>query len=360
MTTYHQVLDSAGPGDATTHVALQTRHGLRGLGRGDVFARSIEPDTDAGVGLLQDLPLGRPTDVVIYHSSLGSPEVTEAMLRRPEQLVLVHHGTDPPTVIPESDLSSAAILPTGQSSLALLRCRVTLAITFSEVDADELVQLGYTGVHVAANGFRPGRLAGLPIDADTELELGRTVGVPFVLSMSELLPDNCQHVLLQALHVLQSVHRVELGLVLVGSAPNAPYARALHDLTRSLRLQYVWFAGPQSDSSLATIYRHTRSFCSASRQTGGFGLHPLEAMAFGVPAIVREAGSTADTAGPGALVLPYESGPLMFAEALLMVDQDDGLRSSLIDAGFHRVDEYLTASPTQSVAEIIAGAGLAS
>ena len=57
-------------------------------------------------------------------------------------------------------------------------------------------------------------------------------------------------------------------------------------------------------------------FASASVHEG-LGIPPLEAMAFGVPAIVRDAGATVETVAGGALVLPFGAGPLMFAEAIL-------------------------------------------
>ena len=359
MTTYHQVLVGAAPGDAITSMALQTRTELRRLGPSEIFARFIEPASASQVGALGDLPVGRPRDILIYHSSFGDPEVTRALLRRPERLVLVYHNITPAEFFTDTDPAFAAGLEWGRYELSLLKDRVVLAIADSRFNADELIRLGYTGVRIMAIGVRPRRLADSSNDPETELTLDEIVGVPFVLNISQLLPHKCQHVLLQAVHILQSVHRVELGLVLVGQARSATYERALNQLARSLRLRHIWLAGRQSDSSLATIYRRARVFGSASRHEG-LGIPPLEAMAFGLPAVVRDAGATAETVGRGALVLPAASGPLMFAEALLAAHEDDRLRSSLIDSGFQRVSEFSAARSTRSLAEIIEAAGLAS
>lgn len=360
MTTYHQVLFAARPADATTDIALQMRGDLLRLGPSEVFARSVAADTDPSVRAFADLPLGGPTDVVIVHSDLGGSEMATELLRRPERLVLAYHGIGPNEPLTHTDPALTVGRAREGDELALLRQRVSIAIADSEFDAGILVELGYTGVHVAGSVVRPDRLAGLPTDDDTDLELDQSVGVSFVLGIATLLPHNCQHVLLHALHLLQSVHRAELGLVLVGSTPDQQYAQALHQLTHNLRLQHVWFAGSRSNSSLATIHRRARVFSSASRQERGGGLHPLEAMAFGVPTVIRDGGGTAETVGRGALVLPHTSGPLMFAEALLMVDQDDPVRSSLIDAGFDRIREHLATNSTPSVADVIEAAGLAS
>lgn len=360
MTTYHQLLCTAEPADAITNMALQMRDDLRRLGESEVFARSTGIDTEPSVRVFQDLLPGRPTDVLIIHSSLGDPEMARELLRRPERLVLVHHGIGPLGPLTDADVRLAVGRTHEGNELTLLRPRVSIAIAISELDAGTLLGLGYNRVHVARSAAHPGERAKLSTDDEADVDLGNTVGVSFVLNVSPLLPEECQHVLLHALHVLQSVHRAELGLVLVGSTPDPQYAQALHALTRSLRLRHVWIAGPRSGSALATIHRHARMFSSAGQQVDRVGLNPIEAMTFGVPAVVRDAGTNADIVGRGALVLPTSSGPLMFAEAMLMIHQDESLRSSLIAAGFHRARRYLASNSAQSVAEIIAGAGLAS
>ena len=58
VTTFHQVLVGAGPGDAITNMALQTRDELRRLGPSEIFARFIEPESASAVNALQHLPLG--------------------------------------------------------------------------------------------------------------------------------------------------------------------------------------------------------------------------------------------------------------------------------------------------------------
>lgn len=357
MTTYHQVLGTAGPDDEIAEMALQLSDELRRLGPSEVFARSVQVGTDSSVRALQELPPGGPADVLIIHANLGDPEAASALLRRPERLVLAYHGIGSP----KSSADTEAALTDGRAPerevLGLLRQRVSIAIAASESDAGELVELGYTAVHVAHRGVRPGRLAGLPTHVATDVELDEAVNVPYVLGISDLHPHNCQHVLLHALHVLQSVHGTELGLVLVGPAADGPYAHALHQLTRSLRLRHVWFAGVRSGSSLATIHRRARVFGNASQQEYPDERHPLAAMSFGVPTVVRDSETTV---GHGGLVLPRTSGPLMFAEAILMVDRDDRVRSSLIDSGLHRTSAYTAAPSARTVAEIIETAGLES
>jgi glycosyltransferase involved in cell wall biosynthesis len=355
---FHQVIVGSGPGDAITQMALEIRSDLRELGSSEIFARFIDPAMGDQIKSLSDLPSGRPNDVVIYHSSYGDPEVTRALLRQRNRLVLVYHNVTPSEHFVDHDPTFAAGLEWGRHELSLLRNKVVLATADSRFNADELVELGFRDVQVIAAGLRPDRLATVAPSADTVRTLQHEVGVPYVLNVSQLLPHKCQHVLIQALHVVQSIHGAEIGLVLVGPPRSPSYARGLVELARRLRVRNLWFAHRQSDASLSTIYRSARVFASASVHEG-LGIPPLEAMSFGVPAVVRDAGATAETVAGGALLLPKGAGPLMFAEAILAVHQDENLRSSMTCAGLERITELTAAIDDSGLVEILESAGLA-
>ncbi len=359
MRAFHQVIVGAGAGDAITQMALEIRSDLREVGSSEIFARFIDPAMAREVSPLDALPSGRPNDVVIYHSSYGDPEVTRALLRRPERIVLVYHNVTPSEHFVHHDPAFAAGLEWGRHELSLLRGRIVLATADSRFNADELTDLGFRNVHVIAAGLRPHRLTTVTPSTDTVRTLREKVGVPYVLNVSQLLPHKCQHVLIQALHVVQSVHGAEIGLVLVGPPRSPSYGRGLVELARSLRVRNIWFAHRQSDASLATIYRSARVFASASVHEG-LGIPPLEAMSFGVPTVVRDAGATAETVAGGALVLPNGAGPLMFAEAILAAHQDEALRSSMICAALERIAELTAAVDSTSLVQLLESAGLAS
>ena len=357
MRPFHQVIVGAGAGDAITQMALEIRHDLRSIGSSEIFARFIDPEMASEVSPLNDLPSGRPNDVIIYHSSYGDPEVTRALLRRPGRLILLYHNLTPSEHFVHHDPAFAAGLEWGRHELLLLRDRTVLATADSKFNADELTDLGFRDVHVIAAGLRPRRLASVTPSADTVATIREQVGVPYVLNVSQLLPHKCQHVLIQALHVVQSVHGEEIGLVLVGPPRSASYGRGLVELARRLRVRHLWFAHRQSDAALSTIYRSARVFASASVHEG-LGIPPLEAMSFGVPTIVRDAGATAETVAGGALVLPNDAGPLMFTEAILAAHQDERLRSSMICAGLERIDELTASDNSSGLVELLEAAGL--
>ena len=347
MTTIHQIIVGAGPGDAITQMALDIRDELRCRGSSEIFARFIDPVMLGEVRTLDHLPAGRPRDVVVYHSSYGDPEVTRALLRRPERLVLVYHNITPSSFFIHHEPAFAAGLEWGRHELTLLRDRVSLTIADSAFNARELRELGFTDVHTVPAGAQPRRLAGVTPTYGTVKAVRHSVPDTFVLSVSQLLPHKRQEVLIQALHILQSIHGMDIGLVLVGAPRSPSYERALHELARRLRVRHLWFAGRQSDSSLATLYRSARVFASASMHEG-LGIPPLEAMAFSLPTVVRDAGATAETVGSGALVLPNDAGPLLFAEAIRRSVEDETLRAALISEGSARLLELSTTTGTDA------------
>ena len=358
MSSYHQVVVGAAPGDAITRMALDIRTRLMQGGDSEVFAAHIVPSIRGEVRAIETLPAGRPRDVLIYHASFGDPVVTKILLRRPEKLVLVFHNITPSEFFVDSEPSFAAGLEWGRRELSLLRDRTVLSVADSEFNANELRELGYRNVVTIPAGARPDRLTSVAPSFEMIQCLQDATHHPYVLGVSQLIPHKCQHVLIQACHILQSVHGLNIGLVLVGSALGSQtYRRALSELVRRLRVQHVLFAGRISDSELATVYRSASVLVSASMHEG-LGLPPLEAMAFGVPTIVRDAGATAETVGNGALVLPNEAGPLLFAEAICRVRDDGEFRSMLMSAGAARVTDFSATNSAEVFAALIKKIGI--
>jgi glycosyltransferase involved in cell wall biosynthesis len=358
MIAVHQVLVGASPGDAISQMAIRIRDELRLSGPSEIFARFIDAGLDDDISQVDLLPAGRPRDILIYHSSFGDPELTRVLLRRPERLVIVYHNITPSRYFVDVEPEFAAGLEWGLHELELLRDRASLVVADSRFNADQLDELGFEDVRVIPAGADPGRLLSVTPSRDTLQQLDQRVPPPFVLGVSQLLPHKRHEVLIQAIHVLQTVHRLEVGLVLVGASRMRTYQASLQELVRRLRVRNVWISGRQSDEALAAIYRRAAVFVNPSLHEG-LGLPPLEAMAFGVPVIVRDAGASAETVGDGALVLPHEAGPLLFAEAIAAVIQQPALRSALVMAGAERLEEFSPDAGTTALVELLLDDGRA-
>jgi hypothetical protein len=122
--------------------------------------------------------------------------------------------------------------------------------------------------------------------------------------------------IVQAMHLLQSVAASDLGLVVLGAEPDATRARALRLQIAALRVRECWFVHEPSTAARDAIISSARvgALTSPTPHTSTLGPHELEAR--GVPYVVAGAGPDA-----GALRLPADAGPELWAEALLLVDE---------------------------------------
>lgn len=336
MRSFHQLVIGAGRPDAITSMAFEMRAELRELGPSDIHALHRDPGVAEEVRRLDELPPGHPWDVLIYHASFGDPRVTRLLRGRSEQLVVVYHNISPSEYFLDIDPQFAAGLEWGRHELRLLRDRVALAVAVSEYNAADLRALGYPDPHVAPMGLRADRLNDLEDDPAIIRELERRMPEQFLVNVSQMLPHKRQHVLVQALHVLQWIEHRSIGLVVIGTPRSVPYVTAMRETVRRLRIDNVWFATDLDDRAAATVLRRASVFATASAHEG-LGIPPLEAMSLGRPVVATSAAAAPETLGDAALILPPDAGPLLFAAAIGRLVDDEHLRTHLVRRGAARV-----------------------
>jgi glycosyltransferase involved in cell wall biosynthesis len=333
----HQLLVGASTGDAVTNAALGLRPLLRRIGPSDIFANYIEPELAGDVLPLADLAGRRagPGDVLVYHASIGEPDVAALILGRREPLVLVFHNVTPASYFATVDPYLAARLAAGRVELAALAGRVDLALAVSAFNAAELAGLGYAGVEVWPLPLDPAAWLSVEPDGPTAERLASEPDRPLVLFVGQLLPHKRVDLLLSAFCVLQTYLVPEARLAVVGPARNARYGAAIEALAREQNLD-VTFTGRVTDAELAAWYRAAAAFATMSEHEG-VGIPLLEAMAHGVPCVARSWAAIPETMGGAGLLLPADAGPLLVAEALDGVVTDESTRKVLIDGGRDRV-----------------------
>lgn len=129
---------------------------------------------------------------------------------------------------------------------------------------------------------------GVPVD-DDEIRSRAHDGPLRVVSVGNLEPRKNVDGLLRALSRISGDWR----LAVVGEAVDADYERSLRSLTDALGIDHrVTFTGRLSDADLAATLRDSHVFALPSYYEG-FGIAALEAMGFGLPAVVsREGGAS--------------------------------------------------------------------
>lgn len=334
----NQLLVGAGPGDAITSMALQARTLLRQHGPSEVYAFHIHPDVVDDVRPMSAYPSSPSlTRTLIYHSSIGQPEVTKFLLASTDRLIVDYHNITPYELLLEVDPTFASLLAWGRTELALLRDRASLAVADSAFNENELRELGYTDVTVLPLGFRPGRL----LDEEDDPATGRwldAIEEPIVLSVGQLLPHKRVELVVEAVHIANTHLRLGTCLVLAGRVTTAAYGRGIRGLVDRLYLPGARLTGALTDRQLATCFRRAAVYVIASDHEG-FGIPPVEAMAFGVPVIARGCAALPDTIGGAGIVLDPSAGPTHLAEAIAAVVGSPTLSAQLASAGQARAAE---------------------
>jgi alpha-1,3-rhamnosyl/mannosyltransferase len=205
----------------------------------------------------------------------------------------------------------------------------------------------------SADGFADGPVGEIP-------EGLVPAGAPYLLSMGNTKPHKDLPTLLRAFARVAPAWP-DLRLLLVGADVAGFVASVLDGDEAAGRVR---FTGRVGDDVLRALYRHAAVFVFPSRYEG-FGLPPLEAMAFGTPVVCSDAASLPEVVGDAALLFPAgDIGAL--SDALSLVLGDASVRERLSHAGPKRAARFTwerTAAGTvavyrEALAQFSAGRGV--
>jgi glycosyltransferase involved in cell wall biosynthesis len=336
----HQLVVAASPGDAVTNAALGMRELLRRIGPSEIYARYIDPrlaDEIHSLGEYGD-SAEEAGDVLVYHSSIGEPDVAAFLLERRERLVLVYHNITPAKYFAVLDPAFAQLLAAGRTELTVLRDRTELALAVSAYNACELDALGYRDVRISPLALELDRLRSIEPDPATVERLAREVRGPMILFVGQLLPHKRPDLLLEAFHVLSTYLVPDAHLALVGPARLEPYRRALESLVGELNLD-AHITGWVSETELAAYYGAATCFVTASEHEG-VCVPLLEAMACDVPVMARAFAAIPETMDDAGLLLPSDDGPVTLAEGMFRMVSDTSLQEELVRRGRARLEAF--------------------
>lgn len=100
----------------------------------------------------------------------------------------------------------------------------------------------------------------------------------------------------------------------------------------------VVFTGFVPDAELPCLYQHARAYVFPSYYEG-FGLPPLEAMAYGIPVLAARTSCLPEVLGDAALYFdPDDTSGII--EAIQEILHSDDVRSTLVEKGYRQVKKY--------------------
>ena len=335
----HQVLMGAAAGDAITSMALNIQERLVQSEDSKIFAVFPEQAVSGLVCPIQRLDDEPKGATLIYHSSYGLPDLTTRLSRWAGDLVLCYHNVTPPHFFEAIDPEFAEGLRWGKSELAVLRPKVIKAFADSTFNAQDLYGAGYDDVEVVPVGVDPGKLLDLPPDIRIANFYHRLFPNGYVIAVSQLLPHKRMELAVSTIHQLREVHGIDLGLVIVGVERSGQYSAAVRKFAERLLGDRFRMTGRLNDRQLSTLFRHAKLYLGTSEHEG-LSIPLIDSMALGVPAVVRDFGAIAETAGDGAIVLPQNFGPTKIATAIDKLLRDESARRDLVNCGWRQAAKF--------------------
>jgi len=342
-----QILTGVALGDAITNMAFAIRDELREYVDSDIYAEFVlSKELEDEVYYLRDQKPDLLVDLTLFHASYGRPQVTQHILSRNEKLAISYHNISPTEIYVKDNAEFAVGLEWGRYELSLLRDRVKLSFADSQFNLKDLEQYGYTDVHLAPVGLTPRRLTSLPYDSRLIERLNRTFPDGFVVGVGQVLPHKRVEQLIETIHLVNSVHDKNLGLVLVGAARQEKYLDAINQHKKSLPFVNVELLGSVKDQELATVYRMAKCYFGMSDHEG-LCIPPLEAMSFGLPVVIKGTGAIPETLKDAAVVLPANASVTLASEAIVEVIDNANLRAVLATRGYELIQNIELNEGTQ-------------
>jgi len=159
---------------------------------------------------------------------------------------------------------------------------------------------------------------------------------PYLLYVGNAYPHKNLERLILAFQKLIKDKQIDCQLILVGEIDY--FYQRLRKMSSGAPSDRIIFTDFVSDSDLNTLYQNASLYVFPSLGEG-FGLPPLEAMAFGLPVVCSKATCLPEILGQAALYFDPENTKEM-AEKIKMVFKDRKLQEKLIDQGFKRIQKY--------------------
>lgn len=339
----HQFLAAASSGDAVTNSALRFREVLRQIAPSEIYSHHLEPGIAHEV-----LPVGaypaRPAartggNILLYHLSIGSPDVVSFLLQRPERVGIVYHNITPSRFFRPYDATFADVLDEGRRELALMRERASFAFAVSPYNMRELESLGYAHVGLTPLIVDVEELSGMRADPNMAQYLAAQKDGPLILFVGQVLPHKRPDFLVAAFHALNTYLLPEARVAFVGPGRVAAYRLAVGRYVRELNLSRAWLPGWVRDEELVAFFRAADVLVTTSEHEG-FCVPLLEAMSFDVPVVARDFAAVPETLGDAGVLLPAEDDPLVLAEAVHEVLNNAVLRGTLVTNGRQRLKHF--------------------
>ena len=320
--------------------------------KGQQNVKLVKPATEGSVGFLPYLfqfRYVRPDRIIFVNSVFGLfpwyAYLAARLCGAKRVLAIEHLVADSPGEVLGAGLWNALRRLMGYHGrdrwrMKIARTLTNKTITVSDAVRDKLIHAyGYPGAKTVTilNGVDLEHFArsGKCRSDSMKTELGLTAANPVVLCISNLNPQKRIDVLLDAFHIVAAAHP-KARCVILGSGLLEPQLRA-----RAIALglgDTVMFRGYVTD---VRPYLEIADLFVLSSDKEGLPLSLGEAMAYGIPCVVTDAGGNREIVVEGETGYVVKTGaPEKLAEAISYLLAHDEKRAMMGGSALRRVQEY--------------------
>ena len=221
-------------------------------------------------------------------------------------------------------------------------------LTISEFSKQEIVSLLNIPEERISVVYSAPSLSG-KTKAFEEISQKFSIRKPFVLSVGTIEPRKNLERLIEAFKTLKKEHRISHQLVLAGGSgwENKTIYQAAQELQVAGE---IIFTGYLSEEEKNTLYKNADLFVFPSLYEG-FGMPPLEAMAFGCPVVCADAASLPEVVGDAAeLVDPLDTDSI--ADGMWRVLSDREYAAELRQKGYQQKEKFTWDDSAEKLIEI--------
>lgn len=177
---------------------------------------------------------------------------------------------------------------------------------------------------------------------------GLSLPKPYILYVGNAYPHKNLERLILSFKKLIEDKQIDCQLVLVGELDY--FYQRLREMSSVVPSGKIIFTDFVSDKELTSLYQNASLYVFPSLGEG-FGLPPLEAMAFGLPVVCSRATCLPEVLGQAVVYFDPENIEEM-AEKIKQVLKDKQLQEKLIVQGFKRIQKYQWSKMAQETLKI--------
>jgi len=342
----NQLLPGFGSGDAISNFALAIQEIVRGWGLESAIycePRHVHPAVERFCEDYRRGPSpGDPSDITLYHYSVGSP-LSDFFRGLRTRRVLVYHNITPHEWFRGVHEEKMRALWEGREELKSLAGVPDLALGVSEFNRRELEEYGFSPTGVLPLIADTVKLSAEPDPAFMKRFADGTANLLFV---GRVVPNKRVEDLLRIYYYFRNTVNANSRLIVAGSMTGMDrYTSSLRALVTVLDLPDVVFLNHVTDPELLALYRTASVFLSMSEHEG-FCIPLIEAMHFRVPVVAYAAAAVPETLA-GAGVLVKEKDFAAIAELIGRVVSDPALRGAIVGKQLPRVAAFSREAVTE-------------